>query len=107
MSVRLKLLREATENDTIAPQAKVFYNALLAHGIGKEINRAEFVAQIDNEGNLVSRQPTDRVLSYYLQHFKKINLVEVIRPAPVPKAPKAEKPAKENSPTEAEAKPAK
>lgn len=107
MSSKIKLLRVAKEDEKIAPQARVFYDKLVAIGVGKEVDRAELVKQVETEGKLVTRQPADRVLGYYMQHFKKIGLAEAIKAPKPPKAEKAEKPAKTTSPTEAEAKPEK
>lgn len=110
MSTKIKLLRTAEEGEKLAPQAKIFYDHMIAVGVGKELLRSDLVAKVEAEGKLETRQPIDRVLGYYLQHFKKIGLAEVIRAPKAPAAPKAEKPAKSNaaaSPTEAETKPEK
>lgn len=107
MSAKIKLNRTLEENEKIAPQAKVFDDELVAIGVGKEVDRAELVKRVEDGGNLTTRQPVDRVLGYYMQHFKKIGLAESIK-APKPPKEKKEKPAKgEKSPAEAIEKPAK
>lgn len=104
MPAKIKLARELNENDKIAPQAKVLIDKLSSIGVGKEVDRDEFVKQIEAEGNLKTKQPVARILAYYTPLLSKEGLIEIIKIAK-PKAEKKEKPAK--SPAEAPAKPAK
>lgn len=104
---KLKLLRTLKDDEKIAPQARVFYDVLAGIGVGKEVDRKHLIETVEKSGKLETRQSVERVLGYYLMHFKKINLVEVIKPERAPKAEKKDKPAKENSPAEAAPKPEK
>ncbi len=106
MSSKIKLVRLLTESEKLAPQAKVFYDELVKIGVGKEVDREELNKRGEAGGNLTTRQPTDRVLGYYMQEFKRLGLAESIK-TPKPPKEKKEKPAKNASPAEAEAKPAK
>jgi DNA-directed RNA polymerase beta' subunit len=93
---RIKLLREVKEDvkeDKLAPQEKIIYEALLAKGLNKEIDRDSFVEELEKSGKLTTRQEVSRVVSYYLQHMTKIGVAESIKPEPVAKEekPKTEK----------------
>lgn len=105
---RIKLLREVKVDDKdekLAPQEKVIYDALLAKGLNKEIDRDSFVEELEKSGKLTTRQETGRVVSYYLQHLTKIGVAESIKPAPEPKAEK--KAADKSAAPKADDKPAK
>lgn len=106
MSDKVVLKRKLNEGEKIAPQQKAFYDYLLAQGIDKQVDRKAMVDAVVASGALVTRQPPDRIFAYYVPKFAETGLIEVIK---APKAPKekTEKPAKEKSPAEAPAKPAK
>jgi hypothetical protein len=86
---RIKLTRELdVEKDKLAPQQKIIHDALVkkAGGIGKEVDRDTFVAELEKSGVLKTTQTVARVVAYYLQDFIKRDLAVSIKP---------EKPAKE------------
>lgn len=88
---RIKMLREVKaddKDDKLAPQEKVIYDALVAKGLNKEIDRDSFVEELEKSGKLTTKQDVSRVVSYYLQHLVKIGVAESIKPAPEPKAEK-------------------
>lgn len=109
---KLKLIREVREDEKLAPQQKVIYARLLNVGVGKEVDREQFVKDLESSGELTTKQSVDRVVSYYMQAFAKDGIAEVIKPEPAPKAekePKAKKSegASKSPADSAETKPAK
>lgn len=107
MGVRIKLLRTLNEGEKTAPQAKVIIDVIAEKfGVGKEVERAEVIKTIEESGLLKTRQPVDRIIAYYQKPLRLEGIIEVIKPV-VEKKEKAEKPKKEKSVAEAEAKPEK
>lgn len=94
MAQKLKLVRELKADEKIAPQMKVIVEALGKIGIGKEVDRSEFITSLESNPAMVTRQPVARILAYYAPHLKEAGLVEFSKPEPAPKKEKAEKPAK-------------
>lgn len=107
MSDKVILKRKLNEGEKIAPQQKAFYDYLLSVGIGKEVDRKAMIEAVTASGALVTRQPPERIFAYYAPKFAETGLIEVIKAPKPAKEPKADKPAKEKSPAEAPAKPAK
>jgi hypothetical protein len=104
MSQKLKLLRNLNEGEKMAPQLRAIVEALSEIGIGKEVDRKEFVKVLsDRPEKLVTRQPVERILAYYAPQLKEQGLVEFIRSEPAAKTEKAaaEKPAKAEKPVKA------
>jgi hypothetical protein len=120
MPSKVTLLRLLEADEKLAPQQKIIYDQLLAYGGGepeaalnKEIDREKLVKDIEASGKMQTRQTVDRILAYYLNHFKKIGMMSASTTV-AQKAPKTDgdKPAKgkgkgAKSPAEAEAKPEK
>ena len=107
MSDKVVLKRKLNDGEKIAPQQKAFYNYLLAQGVNKEVDRKTMVDAVVANETLTTRQAPDRIFAYYAPKFAEVGLIETIKAAKEPKAPK-EKPAKDaKSPAEAPAKPAK
>lgn len=106
MGDKIKLLREITPDDKLAPQQRVFTDVLTKVGVGKEIDRDELLKRVAADGKLVTRQTPERILGYYIPKFVDAGIFGLIK---APKAPKpaAEKPAKEKTPAEAPKKPEK
>lgn len=94
MAQKLKLLRELKPDEKMAPQMKVIIEQLASIGIGKEVDRDEFIKLLEANEKMVTRQPVARILAYYMPHLKEAGLIEATKPEPAPKAEKAEKPAK-------------
>lgn len=107
MSDKVVLKRKLNEGEKIAPQQKAFYDYLLAQGVGKEVDRKAMVDAVVANGSLVTRQPPDRIFAYYAPKFAETGLIEVIKAPKAEKPKAADKPAKDKSPAEAPAKPAK
>jgi len=93
MGAQIKLLRELKSDEKLAPQCKIIYDELLKIGVGKAVDREEFV-KILEKGPMVTRQPHGRILAYYTKPLKDDGILEVVGSAKESK-PKAEKPAKE------------
>jgi hypothetical protein len=107
MGDKIKLLREITPDDKLAPQQRVFTDVLTKVGVGKEIDRDELLKRVAADGKLVTRQTPERILGYYIPKFVDAGIFELIKAPKAPKAEKAEKPAKEKTPAEAPKKPEK
>lgn len=104
---KLKLLREAKAEEKFGPQQQAIYDQMKKYGVGKEVDRATVLADLEKSGAIKTRQPVDRILAYYLNPFKKMGIVDSIAPPKAEKPAKEPKPAKDKSPANAEAKPAK
>lgn len=94
MSTNYKALRqlviEGENADKLAPQAKVVFETMVAHGgVGAEtagIERKALVEALTNEGKLETRQPAERILSYYAPKLEEAGLVVITKTGPDPKA---------------------
>lgn len=105
---KLKLLREAKDDEKFGPQQQAIYDQMKKYGVGKEIDRSKVLEDLEKAGTIKTRQPVDRILAYYLNPFKKMGIIDSIAPPKAEKPAKEPKPAKEaKSPANAETKPAK
>lgn len=79
----LTLVREwvKDKDDKLAPQQQVIYDYLAdkekGRGVGKTVSRAQLIKDIEESGKMTTRQTVDRILAYYLNHFKKIGMIKV------------------------------
>lgn len=91
MKTMVKLLRELTPEDKLAPQAKAIVDMLVeTWGVDVEVERTALIEKLTPE-ILHTRQEPARILSFYQPRLKELGLVEVIKH----ESPKEDKPAKE------------
>ena len=89
MKVTISLLRDPTDADKIAPQAKTILAVLKekAGGKNKAVARQDLIQAITDSKKLETRQDVGRVLSFYQPKLVEDGLIEVKKI----EEPKAEK----------------
>lgn len=95
ITVTRALVTEGENKDKQSPQAVAIVETIIAKvGVGKPIDRADLVKELESSGKLNTRQDVGRVVSYYQPRMQEAGLITVTKES---EASDTEKPAKGGS----------